>query len=289
MLQRNREVMCLTVFMLNPEPEERGYRLILAFNRDEFYGRPTKASEFWDRNHEIISGQDMREGKEGGTWLGMSRSGRLAMLLNIIQPDGINPDAKGRGFLVTKFLQHSRDGQTYLQGVVNERDLYNGFNLITVEFRKNRSIDANYYTNYGPETTHPIKLKPGIHAFSNHTIHDTSWPKTDHVKAEFEKIILKSSNLTKYELTEELLAMMARDIPFTSDADISRENMDILKFKEVLTELVFIKSNTCGTRSMTVILVDAVGNVSFIEKTLKEPINPDHPEWEQRTHTFSLQ
>ena len=43
------------------------------------------------------TGQDMFVGKEGGTWLGVSRMGRFAMLLNILQPGGLNPDAKGRG------------------------------------------------------------------------------------------------------------------------------------------------------------------------------------------------
>ncbi|XP_022102092.1 transport and Golgi organization protein 2 homolog [Acanthaster planci] len=279
--------MCLTVLMLNPKPEKDGYRLVLAFNRDEFYERPTKASEFWDRNPDIISGQDMTAGKEGGTWLGMSRSGRIAMLLNIIQPHGIDPDAKGRGSLVSDFLQGSLDGQTYLQGIAKERDLYNGFNLITVELGKSGGIDANYFTNYTPERMDPIKLKPGIHAFSNHTIR-TSWLKTDYVKTEFEKIIPRSS-LDRGKLTEELLMMMSRDVPLVSSSDISKEDMDIPKFRELLRELVFIKSNTYGTRTTTVILVDAAGNVSFTERTLKEPINPDHLEWEQRTHTFCLQ
>lgn len=41
----------------------------------------------------------MNPGKEGGTWLGMSKKGRLAVILNIFNPDGIRDDAKGRGKL----------------------------------------------------------------------------------------------------------------------------------------------------------------------------------------------
>ncbi|XP_038055341.1 transport and Golgi organization protein 2 homolog isoform X1 [Patiria miniata] len=279
--------MCLTAFVLNPDPWNGGYRLMLAFNRDEFYKRPTKPAEFWDTNSDIISGQDMFVGKEGGTWLGMSRSGRLAMLLNILQPEGINRDAKGRGFLVSDFLEGSMDGQTYLQGIAKECDSYNGFNLITVELGNKGSIDANYYTNYAPEWKDPIKLNRGIHTFSNHTI-NTSWPRTDHVRTELEKIVQKAHSLSKEELTGELMAMMARDVPLVPCADISTEDMDFTKFKEILKELVFIKSNTCGTRTTTVILIDAAGNASFTERTLKEPIDPTLPEWEQRNHTFSL-
>ena len=39
------------------------------------------------------------------------------------------------GSLVSDFIQGSMDGQTYLKDVAKESALYNGFNLITMEFR----------------------------------------------------------------------------------------------------------------------------------------------------------
>lgn len=41
-------------------------------------------------------GLDMEEGKEGGTWLGISTRGKLAALTNYLQPR-LDPDARGRG------------------------------------------------------------------------------------------------------------------------------------------------------------------------------------------------
>lgn len=38
----------------------------------------------------------MEEGKEGGTWLGISTRGKLAALTNYLQPR-LDPDARGRG------------------------------------------------------------------------------------------------------------------------------------------------------------------------------------------------
>lgn len=38
----------------------------------------------------------MEEGKEGGTWLGISKKGKMAALTNYMQPQ-INKNAKGRG------------------------------------------------------------------------------------------------------------------------------------------------------------------------------------------------
>ena len=39
--------MCLITFAYNKHPK---YRLILAANRDEFYGRPTRRAQFWDED-----------------------------------------------------------------------------------------------------------------------------------------------------------------------------------------------------------------------------------------------
>lgn len=41
-------------------------------------------------------GLDMEEGKEGGTWLGISKKGKMAALTNYMQPK-IDKNAKGRG------------------------------------------------------------------------------------------------------------------------------------------------------------------------------------------------
>ena len=43
-----------------------------------------------------VAGLDMEEGKEGGTWLGISTRGKLAALTNYLQPR-LNRNARGRG------------------------------------------------------------------------------------------------------------------------------------------------------------------------------------------------
>ncbi|XP_073531848.1 transport and Golgi organization protein 2 homolog isoform X3 [Phyllobates terribilis] len=107
--------------------------LILAANRDEFYHRPSKPADFWDSNNEILSGLDMETGKEGGTWLGITKRGKFAALTNYLQPK-IDVNAKGRGALVANFLTSDLDSFSYLKNISAEGHLYNAFNLVAADF-----------------------------------------------------------------------------------------------------------------------------------------------------------
>ncbi|KAG7241361.1 hypothetical protein INR49_025561 [Caranx melampygus] len=128
--------MCIIFFKFDPRPASKNaYRLILAANRDEFYNRPSKAADYWGANSEILSGLDQEYGKEGGSWLGITKRGKLAAITNYMEGRP-NPDAQGRGFLVSNYLMDKEvDSYSYLRKVSTESHLYNGFNLITAEFK----------------------------------------------------------------------------------------------------------------------------------------------------------
>ena len=77
--------MCLCAFHYAPTPEKakvENFQLILIFNRDENYARPTAPVHEWKENG-LIGGQDREKGREGGTWLVMStETGRIGALTN---------------------------------------------------------------------------------------------------------------------------------------------------------------------------------------------------------------
>nr|XP_025122909.1 transport and Golgi organization protein 2 homolog isoform X2 [Bubalus bubalis] len=151
--------MCIIFFKFDPRPvSKNAYRLILAANRDEFYHRPARAADFWGSNNEVLSGLDMEEGKEGGTWLGISTRGKLAALTNYLQPR-LNHDARGRGELVAQFLTSDMDSLSYLKKVSAEGHLYNGFNLIAADLSAEKGDVICYYGNRGERE--PVVLAPG--------------------------------------------------------------------------------------------------------------------------------
>ncbi|CAL8073086.1 unnamed protein product [Orchesella dallaii] len=134
------------------------YKLIIASNRDEMYTRPSKSAYFWENNDShILAGQDL---KELGTWLGISKRGKLAVLLNVngaCSPSNLRKpssnesgETASRGSLVTGFLRTPPGlaAWTYCTSLCQDlenldiRKLYKPFHLITIDIR-GRNCDCN--------------------------------------------------------------------------------------------------------------------------------------------------
>ena len=72
--------MCLIVMAWRAHPE---IPLLIAANRDEFHSRPTCAAHWWKDRGDILAGRDL---VAGGTWIGITRSGRFAAVTNYRDP-----------------------------------------------------------------------------------------------------------------------------------------------------------------------------------------------------------
>lgn len=274
--------MCILLFKFDPRPvSKNAYRLILAANRDEFYHRPSKSAEFWDSSNEILSGLDMEEGKEGGTWLGISKKGKLAALTNYMQPK-TDQNAKGRGALVTNFLTGDLDSYSYLKKVSLEGHLYNGFNLLAADLNTTKGDVICYYGNKGePE---PVFLNAGIYGLSNSLL-DTPWKKLEYGKQLFTEVVKRSQDLTKEELVQELLTVMNNQQPQLPDPAIEEQGKDYVR--PVLNEYaaICVRCPGYGTRTNTVLLVDSEGWVTFTERNM---INVEDNQWKTSTYEFKL-
>src|SRR5690606_6642082 len=114
--------MCLINFQLNDHPK---YKLVLAANRDEFYLRPTESAHFWKDEPQLLSGRDLMQ---MGTWLGGTKTGRVAALTNVRDPSAPEADKISRGSIVRHFLSSDMDARLFLENVLPED--YAGFNIL---------------------------------------------------------------------------------------------------------------------------------------------------------------
>ncbi|XP_054466732.1 transport and Golgi organization protein 2 homolog isoform X2 [Anoplopoma fimbria] len=274
--------MCIIFFKFDPRPASKNaYRLILAANRDEFYSRPSKAADFWESNTEILSGLDLECGREGGTWLGINKRGKLAAITNYME-GCLNHDAQGRGFLVSNYLMDKDvDSYSYLKKVSAESHLYNGFNLLTAEFKAKQDIMCYYGNRGSPE---PIHLKPGIYGLSNSLL-DTPWRKLLQGKSHFTSVVSDQS-LSSDGLVQELLNVLNNDELNTPDPVHESQGDGYSKPQIQAQSAVFVRTPHYGTRTNTIILIDAEGNVTFTERTM---LNCDSSNWSTSSFQFKLQ
>ncbi|XP_034397379.1 transport and Golgi organization protein 2 homolog isoform X1 [Cyclopterus lumpus] len=275
--------MCIIFFKFDPRPASKNaYRLILAANRDELYNRPSKVADFWGSNTEILSGLDLECGREGGSWLGISKRGHLAAITNYMDAR-LNPDAQGRGFLVSNYLMDKDlDSYSYLKKVSAESHLYNGFNLLTAEFKAKQDIMCYYGNRGSPE---PIHLKQaGIYGLSNSLL-DTPWRKLLKGKSHFTSVVSDQS-LSRDGLVQELLNVLCNEELNTPDPVLESQSNGYSKPEIEAQSAVFVLHPHYGTRTNTIILIDAEGNVTFTERTM---LNCDPSKWSTSSFQFKLQ
>jgi uncharacterized protein with NRDE domain len=81
------------------------YAFILLSNRDEVISRPTLQADWWDPplGH-VLGGRDLQRA-ERGTWLGITKQGRVAVLTNFREPDVEVAKDKSRGGIVNAYLK----------------------------------------------------------------------------------------------------------------------------------------------------------------------------------------
>ena len=114
--------MCLALIAFGVHPR---YRVVIAANRDEYHARPAAPAAWWDEG--FLAGRDL---KEGGTWLGIDRRGRFALLTNVRDPSRHDVTAPTRGALVPRFLVDRASPPVALASLVAGGGRHNGFNLV---------------------------------------------------------------------------------------------------------------------------------------------------------------
>lgn len=244
--------MCLILLAYKTHPE---YDLVLLANRDEFYDRPTTPADFWSDEPDLLAGRDLRA---GGTWMGVKRNGRYAAVTNYREPRREAGNVPSRGALVADYLKDIDPPEVFLKHLIARARLYQGFNLLV-----GTPDQLCYFSNReGVVRT----LEPGVYGLSNHLL-DAPWFKVEQGKA-----ALAQALSTGRLAPEDLLAILADRAEAPEDrlpdTGIGAE------WERVLSPL-FIASAAYGTRSSTVLLIDATGRVTFVERATGPSATPE--------------
>lgn len=86
----------------------------------------------------LIAGQDLENGKAGGTWLGVSAKDkriRIGALLNLPGEEGVSKNPEGRGSIATNFLTGSLNNFDYSDSLLRCKVEYHAFNFVSIEFK----------------------------------------------------------------------------------------------------------------------------------------------------------
>ena len=204
----------------------------------------------------MIAGRDV---DRGGTWLGVTNTGKLAAVTNYRQgPERVFPASRGE--LTINFLQRNggksaeKSPEQYLKEIPVEQ--YGGYNLLVGDLRQN---DLWWGSNRAIGKEH--KIEPGVHGVSNHFL-DSPWPKVTQGKEAINKLL--SEKPDEADLIEKLFEVLSKR-QRARDSELPNTGIE-LEWERALSSL-FITVDGYGTRSSSVILVRHDGVIKFVERS----------------------
>ncbi len=241
--------MCLIAFAIGASPS---CPLLLASNRDEYLDRPTAALHRWPLadGTPVLAGRDLRD---GGTWLGVSARGRVAMLTNVRSAQA-RTGRRSRGELPALWLQDSTDPHA-LSARINPAD-YGGFNLVVGDIGSGR---WTWLSNRDPADPHqdesaPLhvqSLAPGVYGLSNAAL-DTPWSKTRRLKQ-----ALQAALSGPQEAAEALLTGALSDTEVVASDLLPRTGVPPEVERALSSPFVDLGARGYGTRSSLLLQVSA--------------------------------
>lgn len=228
--------MCLVLFAHRVWP---GRPFVLAANRDEALARPSAPAAWWSVDGiDIFGGRDL---EKGGTWLGVTRAGRIAAVTNV--RDGAPAAPAGlasRGRLVVEALT---------EPALPASARFPAHNLLVGELG-----GALHYARDGAQ---PVPIAPGVHGLSNARL-DSPWPKVVRGVRALEALGERGD-------FDALFAILRDDGRAPDDA-LPSTGVPLELERALSPAFIRIPAIAYGTRCSTVITRDEHGVIDFEER-----------------------
>jgi len=261
--------MCIIFWAIHKHPK---FPLILIANRDEHFARPTSLAHFDEKNPFILAGRDLQK---GGSWLGITKSGRFAAITNYRVPfSDVIPSATSRGQIAMDFLEGSDTPIEFVRKLAVVGSNYTGFNILV-------AVGCNfaYYSNVNQQG--PVELKYGeVYGLSNAFL-DTPWPKVCRGKEMLSDYISQLCSNGQTEPPDTHTSGNEKELDFEHLLEIMHDstkppasslpNTGVGEPWETLLSSIFVSTPfSYGTRCSTVFVIDSQGHVTFIERSFCE-------------------
>jgi uncharacterized protein with NRDE domain len=218
--------MCLIAFAWQCHPQ---YRLILAANRDERHDRASEKLHWWAESPGLLAGRDL---EAGGTWLGITRSGRFATVTNYRETRTPATGVASRGNIVTEFARTDLAPDAFMNAI--DGACYAGVNVLVSDGQS-----LGYVSNRGDG---PTTLAAGVYGLSNAAL-DTPWSKLVRTREQL-RALAESRRISR----ESLVSLLA-DRTVEAEPEIETDGLSTELARAITAP--FIVSPDYGTRSTT--------------------------------------
>jgi uncharacterized protein with NRDE domain len=184
--------------------------------------------------------------ESGGTWMGLTAEGRLALVTNIRDPKRNEPDSPSRGRIVPDWLSgKERTDRFWMRTALSG---YNGFNLVAFDFRQGECFWA---ANSG---SFPARLERGIHGLSNASL-DTPWPKVESLNMSLQAALESATSVDA--LSASLFEALA-DRSEASDEQLPDTGVPQDVERRLSAAFIRTPDGSYGTRCSTLIITEKV-------------------------------
>jgi uncharacterized protein with NRDE domain len=274
---------------------ERRRKLI---NEQEFLHRPTAAAGWWQEPHSHVLGSRDLARPEQGTWMGVTRQGRIAVLTNY-RETGATIGTVSRGAIVNNFLTEQPDSSTskrdtrqfvadMIESQVAKRA--GGFSLVCGKLNEPLAIISNRMADDLDRVTWIAKEKGETVGLSNTAFADRTWPKIINGEKLMKRAIDAHAAETgegEDDLIRRLFDVLSTDTLPRLDCEPVKEEYQVLLKQSIFIPLLGDRakfeaetahlqqlglagymSGLYGTQKQTVLLVDPQGRVKYVERTL---------------------
>ncbi|ODV92416.1 hypothetical protein CANCADRAFT_1005 [Tortispora caseinolytica NRRL Y-17796] len=285
------------------------YPLILLSNRDEFFVRDTRDADWWDNNQEIFAPQDLAKDAKG-TWIGVSRTGKISVILNIREDashDERAPPARcSRGDLPPRYLASGLQPKSFIDQLLREtpydslKNDYGGFTLVCGDIKTKQFYELrNQRTD--PSVPAVVKIDQPVFAVSNALPGEQEWPKVNMAQQALSRMIDDAieNDWSEEEIVSHAFDLISKD---TMPQNLNTPHQKLMHLKNtifvpplqtVVPSLTDIAVDSLhgvfyGTRTQTVIIADSQGQVRYCERTLHNKDSLENTDRLPKITAFSI-